>query len=394
MIKIVWLCPYNINNLLPEIELNKRLNSHSSSWIQNLSDGLASNPEIKLHIITHSPAVSVTQNILKNKIHFHVVKYNFPFTNKGFPGYFPLDRITGYYSFAKKARKIIKEIKPDILHVHGTEGAYFAPALKTKIPCIISIQGIISEYIKIAPSFPGYIQASIERRAIKRTRYFGCRTKFDSSFVKKVNKNAIIFNLPEALNEVFYKYRWKRPSGLSLLFVGSVNRPKGFEDLIRALIKLRDIFPHLQLKVIGSVTPTYHKYLNEIIQEHDLAKNILWLGTKSPEEIALELSCSSFFVLPSLLDNSPNSLAEAMAVGIPSIATKVGGIPSMVNDQINGMLFEKHDIDKLNDIITYLVNNSEFQDKLSENARATAYERNYPPSVAQKYIEVYKQLIK
>lgn len=394
MIKVVWLCPYNVNNLLPELELNRKIITHNSSWIQNLSDSLALHPDLELHIITHSPAVNTTQHIIKNRIHFHVVKYNFPFTNKGFPKYLPYDRLSGYRGFARKARRIIAEIEPDVLHVHGTEGAYAVPALETQIPCIVSIQGIMSEYVKIEPSFQARIQAIHEQKAVKKATYFGCRTKFDYNFVRALNKDAVIFDLPEAMNTVFYQHQWKRPSDLSLLFVGSVNRAKGLEDLLHAMAKLKGPFPRLRLKVIGAGAREYLDHVNKMVHAYDLKQNISWLGIKSPKEIAVELSQSSFFVLPSLMDNSPNSLAEAMAVGVPSIATKVGGIPSMINDNVDGMLFEKHDVDALVAIIQHLVGNKELQDKLSTNARAKAQERNYPPRVARKYIDVYESLTK
>src|ERR1035437_2756026 len=127
MIKVAWLTQYNVFRLLPEIKLSRQVILHSSSWINVLSEQLILQKEIELHIITHCPFVEQPQTIIKNGINFHVIKYNFPFTNRGFPWYLPFDKLTGYYSFKRKARKIINEIQPHILHVHGTEGGYFTP---------------------------------------------------------------------------------------------------------------------------------------------------------------------------------------------------------------------------------------------------------------------------
>jgi glycosyltransferase involved in cell wall biosynthesis len=393
MLKIVWLAQYNVSTLQPELKLNRDVVQHTSSWIHSLSEFLALKNEIQLHIVTHSQLVDKTQVVRKNGIYFHVIKYSFPFTKKGFPNYFPYDRLTGYHQFAKEARKIIDEIAPDVLHVHGTEGGYYIPASKKDLPCIISIQGIISEYIKIEPTLAGFLQIRYERKAIKEAKNFGCRTNFDFDFVRGLNKSATIFDLPEAMNMVFYKYKWKRPEQLSLVFVGSVNKRKGIEDLIYALVKLKTFFPSILLKVIGWGTSAYREYLTQIIEKHDLKGNIAWLGGKSPTDVALELSRSTIFVLPSLLDNSPNCLAEAMAVGVPSVATNVGGIPSMIKNNVDGILFEKHDVDGLVEIVKSLATNMDLQDKLSMNARARALERNYPPNVANRYIEVYKLLL-
>jgi glycosyltransferase involved in cell wall biosynthesis len=394
MVKVVWLSQYNVFKLLPEIKLNREVILHNSSWIHSLSKELALQTDIELHIITYSHLVSYSQTIKKEGITFHVIKYSFPFTSRGFPWYLPIDKLTSYHSFSKQAQKIIQEIKPHVLHVHGTEGGYNIPAIKTNIPYIISIQGIISEYLKIAPSIGGFLQLFHERAAIRKGKYFGCRTNFDFEFVKSVNKKAVIFDLPEAMNKVFFERQWDPEEEISLLFVGSVIFRKGIEDLIHALYKLKAIFPEIKLKIIGDGYRKYHNHLNQIIEKYNLQSNVLWLGARVPSEIAAELSKSTLFVLPSLMDNSPNCLAEAMAVGVPSIATKVGGIPSMIDDNYDGMLFEKHDIDRLVEIVTMLLGDKNLQKKLSVNARKRAFERNYPPSVTSKYVNVYKSLVK
>ncbi|MEJ7831144.1 MAG: glycosyltransferase, partial [Segetibacter sp.] len=175
MIKVVWLTQYNVYELLPEIQLTREVVLHSSSWIHTLSEALALEKEISLHIITHSPLVSHSQTIGKNGIEFHVIKYNFPFTDRGFPEYLPFDKLSGYHSFKKEAAEKIRELRPDVLHVHGTEGGYFTAAIDSDLPCIVSIQGIISEYIKIEPSVAGYLQIFYERQAVQRAKYFGCR---------------------------------------------------------------------------------------------------------------------------------------------------------------------------------------------------------------------------
>jgi glycosyltransferase involved in cell wall biosynthesis len=393
MIKVVWLCCYNISNLLPELQLDQQVTMHSASWILNLSAALAAKPNVELHIITQCPNVARTQSIEKFGIHFHVVKHSLPFTSKGFPWYFPVDKLSAYFSFSKSALKIINQVKPDVLHVHGTEGAYCFPALKTNIPSIISIQGIMEEYMKIEPSNIGYLRVLLERYAVKKGRYFGCRTNFDSAFVKRTNKKAVVYDLPEAMNPVFFQQQWKPGPGLTLLFVGYVTKRKGIEDLIHALYKLKIIFPEVKLKIIGSGTRKNLAIVNGLIQKFDLNSNVIWLWHRSPNEIALELSAASLFVLPTLMDNSPNCLAEAMAVGVPSIATRVGGIPSMVIDYKDGMLFEKHDIDKLVELVQMLATNTRLCSTLSKNAKAKALERHYPPNVADKYLKVYEQLI-
>ena len=77
---------------------------------------MAFNKEIELHIITHTQLVDNSQTIKKNGIYFHIIKYNLPFTKKGFPKYLLWDKIISYNSFIKNASTIITAIKPDVIH--------------------------------------------------------------------------------------------------------------------------------------------------------------------------------------------------------------------------------------------------------------------------------------
>lgn len=393
MMKVLWLSQYNVYKLLPEIKLKREVTIHNSSWIHALSEELSFSKEIKLYIITYSHLVTHSQTVKKNGIVFFILKYSFPFTNKGFPWYLPIDKLTGYYTFRRAAAKIIEQVQPDILHVHGTEGGYFLPARKSNIPILVSIQGIISEYVKLQPNISEYFQTVYEKYTIKKGKNFGCRTRFDSDFVKKINKDARIFDLPEAINSVFFERTWNPEPRLSIIFVGTVTMRKGIEDIIHSLTLLKHDFPTIKLKIIGSGDKKYVEFLKKNIKAKGLSSNVLWFGSKSPEEIASELSKSTIFVLPTLGDNSPNSLAEAMAVGIPSVATNVGGIPSMVNDKFDGLLFEKHNVIALAKMIKSLLVDRNLQRKLSLNSRKKVYERNYPSTVSKKYLETYKLLI-
>ena len=391
--KVVWLAQYNVVKLLPLINLNQEADLHSSSWIHTLSETLAQREDIELHIITHTNIVSETQNFVKDRIHFHIVRYSFPFTNRGFPWFCPIDRLTGYHFFVINARDLIQQIKPDIIHVHGTEGGYFNAAYGLKVPCIISIQGIISEYVKVNPSILGYLQLPHEQFAIRKGEYFGCRTDFDFSFVKGLNKRAQIFDLPEAINNVFFEHKWEVKSDLILLFVGSIVKRKGIHHLLSAVAILKDQYPTINLRIIGTGQAKYVKSQKKFVREKNISSNITWLDSKNPTEIALELAKCTFFIFPSLIDNSPNSLAEAMAVGVPCVATNVGGIPSMIEHSISGMLIDKGSANQLAETIDLLANDLSLQKRISINAGEKAISRNLPSKVSKTYMDTYKSLL-
>lgn len=392
--RVVWLAPYPIDRLTPELTISRNIGGHAASWIANLSNELVKQRDMELHIVTHAPNIPYSQKIIKNDIIFHVIRYCFPFTkNKGFPSYLPLNVFTWYKGFVDKALKIISDIKPDIVHAHGTEGAFALTACDSELCSIVSIQGIITEYNKISPSLSYWLQIPIEKYAIEKSNNFGCRTNWDKNFVKNVNKKATIFYMPEAIDSMFFQHDWTPSKSLSILFVGYLSKRKGIEILLESISIVKKSFQTIILNVVGSGSKKYVAYLKEFSRNLNIEDNIIWHGVQKPEEIAEHLSNNSVFVLPTFMDNSPNSLAEAMAVGIPCIASDAGGIPSMIGDNKNGVLFPSGDSITLAKKIVNLLSDQEFMTKISKHAKITAYNKFYKDIVVEQTIKVYEEIV-
>ncbi len=391
--KIAWLCPYPIYLLSPELQLISNGNSgHASSWITNLSNELSKRTDLELHIITFAAKVPYSQNIIKDRISFHVIKYAIPFTNKG-SSLFLMNRLTLFKGFITEALAILNRIKPHLVHAHGTESAFALAAYKSNLPNIISIQGIIAEYYDYEKSLVFFLQKYIEKFTIKKNLNFGCRTSWDKSFVLRNNPYANIYYMPEALNSCFFQQQWRHHDEESLLFVGSLCKRKGIEVLLKALQHVKKEIPNVILKAVGSGNQRYVSYLEKLVKEYDIQKNVIWLGNQRSEEIARHLKKSTLFVLPTFIDNSPNSLAEAMVVGTPSIASNVGGIPSMIENDLTGILVEPNQPENLAESIIALLKDYNKQNLISKNARKVARERHLPEKVADITLDVYRKII-
>lgn len=392
--KILWLTPYPISLLKEELGIRKDVTGHPSSWIVNLSDELKKNNDIELHILTLAAAINSDREFLKSNIHFHVLKHNFPLTQKGYPNFFPLDAMLRYVQVKRKIIEHIQSIAPDIIHIHGTEGAYPSIVGNTKEPVIISIQGIINKIYKIDPSLKGFFQKNIESNGIKHCKYFGCRTEWDKSFVISLNPEANIYYLPEAINYSFFEHRWKQQTdNKNLLFIGSLNKRKGIYTLLEAVKHLKQKGVSVSLKIIGENINSADKYFLKLFNKLAIEDNVFFLGKRNSSEIALMLAESAIYVHPSFIDNSPNSLAEAMAVGTPCIASNVGGIPNMIEDCKTGLLFKAGNENDLAIKIELLLNDEVTQNRFSHNSKQVALRRNYPPVVADNTINCYKKIL-
>jgi glycosyltransferase involved in cell wall biosynthesis len=101
-------------------------------------------------------------------------------------------------------------------------------------------------------------------------------------------------------------------------------------------------------------------------------------------------SLMDVFVHPSLRDGMPNALLEAMACGVPVIATPVGGVLDVVRNQENGMLAPVNDVDALADAIQCVLDDSTLRESISKSARETIVERFRPELELNANLEVYR----
>ena len=129
--------------LQPELATVRCVQWHPASWIVNLANALSTMDDIDLHIITATTGITENQTIRKDGITFHVIRSTFPFTTRGFPEYMPLDVLTRYTSLRRQLRNVICRLRPDLIHVHGTEDGYGLAALDLGLSTIVSIQGIV-----------------------------------------------------------------------------------------------------------------------------------------------------------------------------------------------------------------------------------------------------------
>ncbi len=391
--KIFWLASYPISDLVPELKIKNGFYGHPCSWVSNLAKKIAEDSEIELHIIISSAHIPYSQSLRKFNINFHVVKYSMPFTNKGFPNYFPFDSLTWYFGFIRKALKILKRHHIDLIHAHGVEKGYSLLAYFSKTKSVTSIQGSLKSIFPIEPSLKALSQIPIEKFCLRKNSIFGCRTQWDKQLVLSSNPRASVYYMPEMINPVFFEKSWKGTESNDIVYVGSIIRRKGVETLILALSILSKEFPNLKVTLIGSYNGKYKNTLCEKARNLGVEDKVIFLGPKSSEEISSKLADSLLFVLPSMIENSPNSLAEAMAMGVPCIASNVGGIPTIIEDSKNGLLFEVNNHNDLAEKILRIVKNKPFGSRIGGNAKITSLRRNYPDFVLKETIKVYHNIV-
>jgi glycosyltransferase involved in cell wall biosynthesis len=390
-IKVAWLAPYPIQLLETQLSLSRPAGGfHPCSWIINLSNAIAHRADVELHLIFLSHLISKQQTVSHNGIVFHVLKRGIPFTNHGFPHWLPLDAMTAFALDRHEINKTLRQIAPDIVHAHGTERSLALAAVDSKLPHLISIQGIITEYCKTNPSFLFRLVGRLERQTVKRATFFSCRTAFDTHFVRTLNRDAKIFQICEAMHPVYFDNQWLAENKDTLLYVGSLETRKGLPTLLEAMRLVLQHRPAATLMVIGGGALAQHQNQCAAL---GISDHVRFVGFQQPETIARHHRDSQLFVLPSDNENSPNSLAEAMVSGLPVVATSVGGIPSMVQDKVTGFLVPPRSPKQLAEIIITLLNNPRLRQEIGDQARRVARARHWPPYIAEQTVAAYQEIL-
>lgn len=154
----------------------------------------------------------------------------------------------------------------------------------------------------------------------------------------------------------------------TLLFLGHLLRDKGVYDLVRAFAKVAGRFPRLQL-VLGGVGNI--DAVRQLAAQLEIPERVSCPGWLGPERKTAALAGSTIFTLPSYAEGMPMALLEAMSWGLPVIATPVGGIPQVVQNDVNGLLVTPGDIDGLSAAIRRLMDDTALRERVGAAARAT-----------------------
>jgi glycosyltransferase involved in cell wall biosynthesis len=164
-----------------------------------------------------------------------------------------------------------------------------------------------------------------------------------------------------------------------LLFVAGPNDPtKGLSELLQAFPLVRQRFPSLSLRVVGDPPPGVGE-----------KEGVELAGRISRERMAEEYHGCDLFVLPTLADNTPVTLMEAMGSGLAVVATRVGGIPELVSEGVTGKLVARGDVPALARAIQELVEDPAGRDRMGIQARAAAEARFGKERMASDLERIY-----
>ncbi|MBC7449969.1 MAG: glycosyltransferase [Cytophagales bacterium] len=318
--------------------------------------------------------------------------------------------------------KIIEEVKPDILHIHGTEFMYGLVQQYSKIPTVISIQGNISVYtykyfsgisfldvlkysrMKTWLSFQTAIndyflfrkQTIREQRIFSMSRNFIGRTDWDRRISSILSPGSSYFHNDEILRDSFYTAQWKNTLHpvLNLFTTNGPTIYKGIETILycASLLDRNNIRFNWQIAGIertDEIVTIAAKGLGVNISEH-----LEFLGKVSEERLVEQLLKTHIYIATSHIENSPNSLCEALLLGVPCIATNAGGTSSLIKDGADGIVIQDGDPYVMAGAIIEMQKNYMQAIAFGISARTRALLRHNKETIATGLIAIYAKIIK
>lgn len=199
--------------------------------------------------------------------------------------------------------------------------------------------------------------------------------------------NGVDLSLFSLLDRNYEREKAGIPSNKKIiLYVGRLSPEKGLNFLLEATLKLKDKWPNLRVILIGD-GPDIHK-LVEIRDSLGIGDLIHFVGEKTPAEINCWLGISDLLCLPSIREGCPNVILESFASGRPVIGSNVGGIPEMIEEGENGLMFNSGDAvdlaEKLDGALRIHWDPAVIRKSVENRSWA---------SVAERYIDIYNRSI-
>ena len=353
-------------------------------WIEGIVKGLANYPDITLSYV-------VFEQGNHDDLQMHSV------------------RGIDYYVVTFKSTAPIHEFfsknQYDIYHLFGAEHSYIKYICR-ELPMertLVYIQGLISEYYwhfyanynqyfkSYNPFFKGYLKISaeifrknglVEQEIIRNAKYITGRTDWDRAVLYKADCKAIYYPLNETLRSEFYSAgKWK-PDHMKrhTIFVSQTNYPIKCAHMIVEMLRiLKPHYSDLECLIAGydlmkttSLTSrlgiSYACYIRKLIRDCHLEDTIHFIGNQPASEMIHRLQESNVFLLASSVENSPNSLQEAMEIGTPCVSSYVGGVSTLVGDSGGCLLYPYDDPAQGAYMISRIFEDDNLAEALSEKA--------------------------
>ncbi|MGD1252730.1 glycosyltransferase family 4 protein [Mycobacterium seoulense] len=359
-----------------------------------LAHALAARPDVECHVVSAMNDVTTTYR-RAGALHVHYVKrLNLP------------RLITLRVNDVPRLAAAIRSINPDVVHGQGQD-RHALGALASRAPAVITPHGVLFIESRLLQKNRWDVLGALKKRAVADMEREVFRRARDmiiiSPYLAQVYGSMLTARcrfIENPIQDDFFRIQ-RAPEAGRTLFVGTLVPRKGVHHLVRAIgevvnDRVRDEpwQSHLQFRIAGPVTdPGSELEVRRAIAECGLQGRVRLLGPISHEELLDEYARAQVLLMGSREETTPQAVAQAMACGLPVIASRVGGIPDMVEDGRTALLFPYGDVAACAEHIRRMLDDDALRARIERTVRVEAQQRFDPEYVADQTVCVYREVI-
>lgn len=403
--------------LVPRTKNGKNYNN--SGWIKSLQEEMQKVADVKIGVCCIS---SCQEKLITEEgvIYYKVKLIGKSLKEKVIVGFRPsIDKyeIIRCERYVKEFKKVVDDFNPDIIHIFGSEFYYGLITSYITIPIVLHLQGILSacSYAYFPPSvsywqlmwkdrnlkqlYSNIQQYAYWKRCCKREKrilstvlHVIGRTAWDKQAMQILNPKARYHYGGEILRPEFYEVSERRIPDKIVLTTTISNPPyKGFDLVLKIAYILKcEVGLEFEWNVFGNVSPKFWER-HTGINCKDV--NLYVRGVASAYQLREALLKSTLYFHPSYIENSPNSVGEAQILGVPVVATNVGGTSSMVEHGKTGYLFPATDPYMGAYFVQDLISNIDKNIQMGIYSKKVALERHKKETIIEELLDTYKTII-
>ena len=413
MKKILWLC----NVLFSDEAI-----TDTGSWLQPMAVALQQTGKVQIYNISQGNVSEVTECDYRG-----IRQWIIPSRKTKNHGQDPSVKT------CEEIRNIEREIKPDIVHLWGTEDIWASVYRKGYLqsPALIDIQGLLSlcaEYYYGGLTFSEIIRCvhlkeilmpwrtlfgkknvfknrgKIEIENLKRFQHISVQSEWVRNIVSFINPDAHLYQTKIMLRDAFSEaspWQYQKADTQPVVFTlcsGAISY-KGIHVLLKAIHVLKKKYPSIRLKIAGNMKignrllDGYSIFLKKLIKKLDLEDHVSYLGSVDASQIVHFLQECNVCVIPSFIESYCLAFVEAMIVGVPTVVSFTGAMPELAEHQKSALFYNSLDHRTCAAHIDLLIQNKELAELLSSNGRENRLKQNDKNMVVNTQLNIYQSIL-
>jgi glycosyltransferase involved in cell wall biosynthesis len=298
---------------------------------------------------------------------------------------------TGYQGCIRAVRAKLREVRPDLVHGQGTERDCAISAIFSGFPNVLTIHGnmrLIAQINGAQPFSYEWLCAQLETFTIPRSDGIVCITRYTQDAVCDLARRTWL--VPNPVESNFYEVMPVPEEPPIILCVGHICYRKNQIRFIRALDALA-ADRSFRLVFLGKLgDDAFSMEFRELLRSRRWCEHA---GFADRATLRTWLARSTLLALPSLEDNCPMTVLEAMAANVPVLAANVGGVPDLVEHRATGLLCDPLDAGDMSRGVSTALENRGLIAQFAAEARRRALTRFHPQVIATRHLEIYRAVL-